>query len=43
MEKRNLIEEEPDLTAELERNLLQYLEKVERRTYRPLLSTDESE
>ncbi len=43
MERRNLIEEELDLTAELERNLLQYLEKVERKTYRPLLSTDWSE
>ncbi len=38
MERKNLLREEPHLAAALERDLIQYLEKVERKTYRPLLS-----
>jgi arylsulfatase A-like enzyme len=37
-EKNNLIQEEPVLAAEMEKDLLDYLEKVEGKTYRPLLS-----
>jgi hypothetical protein len=37
-EKNNMIAEEPELAAELERALLDYLEMVERKTYRPTLS-----
>jgi len=38
LEKNNLIAEEPDLAAELEQALLEYLKSVEGRTYRPTLS-----
>ena len=38
MEKNNLLQEEPELAAEMEKELLAYLEKVEGKTYRPLLS-----
>jgi len=38
LEKKNLIEEEPRLAAELEQQLLDYLEQVEGKTYRPLLT-----
>ena len=38
LEKNNLIQEEPVLAAEMEKDLLDYLEKVEGKTYRPLLS-----
>ncbi len=38
MERRNLLVERPHVAVELERELLDYLEKVERKTYRPLLS-----
>lgn len=38
LEKKNLIEEEPRLAAELEQQLLGYLEQVEGKTYRPLLT-----
>ena len=38
LEKDNLLTEEPELAAELERALLDYLEKVEGKTYRPTLS-----
>ena len=37
-EKNNMIAEEPQLAAELERLLLDYLESVEGKTYRPTLS-----
>jgi len=37
-EKNNLLQEEPELAAEMEKELLAYLEKVEGKTYRPLLS-----
>jgi arylsulfatase A-like enzyme len=37
-EKHNMIAEEPKLAAELERALLNYLESVEGKTYRPTLS-----
>jgi len=37
-EKNNLLQEEPKLAAEMEKELLTYLEKVEGKTYRPLLS-----
>ncbi|MEE4601353.1 MAG: sulfatase-like hydrolase/transferase [Desulfobacteraceae bacterium] len=37
-EKNNMIAEEAQLAAELERALLDYLEMVERKTYRPTLS-----
>jgi hypothetical protein len=37
-ERRNLLQEEKELAAELERELLGYLEKVEGKSYRPLLS-----
>jgi len=36
MEKNNLLQEEPELAAEMEKELLAYLEKVEGKTYRPL-------
>jgi glucan phosphoethanolaminetransferase (alkaline phosphatase superfamily) len=39
MEKTNMIQEEPQLAAELERRLLNYLERVEGKTYLPLLSS----
>ena len=39
-EKNNLLHEEPELAAEMERELLSYLAKVEGKTYRPLLSKD---
>ena len=38
LEKRNLIEEKPRLAAELEYQLLDYLRRVEGKTYRPLLT-----
>jgi glucan phosphoethanolaminetransferase (alkaline phosphatase superfamily) len=38
LEKKNLIEEEPRLAAELEQQLMGYLEQVEGKTYRPLLT-----
>jgi arylsulfatase A-like enzyme len=38
MEKNNLLHEEPELASEMEKELLAYLEKVEGKTYRPLLS-----
>jgi len=38
MEKNNLLQEEPELAAEMEKELLAYLEKVEGKSYRPLLS-----
>jgi hypothetical protein len=34
----NLLQERPNIAAELERELLRYLEQVERKKYRPLLS-----
>ncbi len=37
-EKNNLLAEEPKLAAELEQRLLEYLETVEGRTYRSILS-----
>jgi hypothetical protein len=37
MERENLLQEEEGLAAELERHLFLYLERVERKTYRPLL------
>lgn len=37
-ERRNLLREEPTLAAELERELLGYLERIEGKSYRPLLS-----
>ncbi|UCG11245.1 MAG: sulfatase-like hydrolase/transferase [Deltaproteobacteria bacterium] len=37
-EKKNLLEERPELAAELERELLGYLNRVEGKHYRPLLS-----
>ncbi len=37
MERENLLQEEEGLAAELERHLFRYLERVERKTYRPLL------
>ena len=38
LETKNLIEEKPRLAAELEQQLLGYLERVEGKTYRPLLT-----
>ena len=38
MEKNNLLQEEPKLAAEMEKELFAYLERVEGKTYRPLLS-----
>jgi len=38
MEKNNLLQEEPELAVEMEKELLAYLERVEGKTYRPLLS-----
>jgi glucan phosphoethanolaminetransferase (alkaline phosphatase superfamily) len=38
LEKKNLVEEKPQLAAELEQQLLGYLERVEGKTYRPLLT-----
>jgi arylsulfatase A-like enzyme len=38
MERINLLQEKKGLAAELERDLFRYLEKVERKTYRPLLT-----
>jgi hypothetical protein len=38
MEKNNLLQEEPELAAKMEKELFAYLEKVEGKTYRPLLS-----
>ncbi|MGD9014135.1 MAG: sulfatase-like hydrolase/transferase, partial [Desulfobacterales bacterium] len=37
LEQENLIEEKPGLAAELEQQLLDYLKRVEGKTYRPLL------
>ena len=37
MEMKNLIEEEPQLVAQLEKKLFDYLKKVEGKTYRALL------
>ena len=37
-EKNNLVDEEPELTAKLEKSLFNYLRMVEGKTYRPLLS-----
>ena len=39
LEKKNLVEEKPELAAELERQLLGYLNQVEGKTYRPLLTS----
>jgi glucan phosphoethanolaminetransferase (alkaline phosphatase superfamily) len=39
MEKYNLVEKKPKLAAELERRLLEYLERVEGKTYLPLLTS----
>jgi hypothetical protein len=38
LEKTNLVEDKPRLAAELERELLGYLQQVEGKTYRPLLN-----
>jgi hypothetical protein len=38
LEKQNLLAEEPELAAELERELLEYLKTVEGKTYRSTLS-----
>jgi arylsulfatase A-like enzyme len=38
MERDNLIQDKPKLAAELERELFDYLESVEGKTYRPLLT-----
>jgi hypothetical protein len=38
-ETRNLLQERPDLAAELERELLRYLARIEGKNYRPLLSS----
>jgi hypothetical protein len=38
LEKNNLLAEEPELAAELEQELLEYLKAVEGKTYRPTLS-----
>jgi arylsulfatase A-like enzyme len=38
MEKKNLIEEKPELAAVMEQQLLGYLRQVEGKTYRPLLT-----
>jgi hypothetical protein len=38
MERSNLLQEEPELATELERDLLGALEKVEGKSYRTLLS-----
>jgi arylsulfatase A-like enzyme len=37
LEKKNLIEEKPELAAELEQQLMGYLKQVEGKTYHPLL------
>lgn len=37
LEKKNRVEEKPQLAAELEQQLLRYLKQVEGKTYRPLL------
>jgi arylsulfatase A-like enzyme len=37
LEKNNLLAEEPELAAELEQELLEYLKTVESKTYRPTL------
>jgi hypothetical protein len=37
-EKENLLQDRPEIAAELERELLRYLEQVEGKKYRPLLS-----
>jgi arylsulfatase A-like enzyme len=37
LEKKNLVEEKPELAAEMEQQLLGYLKQVEGKTYRPLL------
>jgi hypothetical protein len=39
LEKNNLIEEKPELAAELEQQLLGYLKQVEGKTYHPLLTS----
>jgi hypothetical protein len=39
LEKKNLVEEKPELAAELEQQLLGYLKRVEGKTYRPLLTS----
>jgi arylsulfatase A-like enzyme len=39
LEKKNLVEEKPQLAAELEQQLLSYLKRVEGKTYRPLLTS----
>jgi len=38
LEKQNLLAEEPELAAELERELLEYLKTVEGKTYRSTFS-----
>jgi arylsulfatase A-like enzyme len=38
-EMANLVQEKPDLAADLERELFRYLERVEGKKYRPLLSS----
>ncbi len=39
LEKKNLVEEKPELAAELEQQLLGYLKRVEGKTYHPLLTS----
>ena len=39
LEKKNLVAEKPQLAAELEQQLLGYLQRVEGKTYRPLLTS----
>ena len=39
LEKKNLVEEMPELAAELEQQLMGYLKKVEGKTYHPLLTS----
>jgi len=43
MEKNNLLEEEPEMVAEMEKELFSCLEKVEGKTYRSLLSENLAE
>jgi arylsulfatase A-like enzyme len=43
LEQKNLIEEKPELAAELEQQLLDYLKRVEGKTYRPILHHNRSD
>jgi hypothetical protein len=43
LEKNNLLNERPLLAAEMEKDLLDYLSKVEGKTYRGLLSNVQKE